>query len=83
MTDLQTILQKLAESDHKKGTARAWDIAGKILIPVVIGLGAWGVRLEIRTSALEKDVQAMPPKWMKDDITEMKADIKDIRSLMR
>lgn len=85
MTDkeLQTVLARLDTIEALKGSARVWDIAGKILVPLVLALGAWMVGLEIRTSALEHDLTHLPPKWLKDDVEEMKGTLKDIEARLR
>ena len=81
--DLKTILERLQSIETKKGSERAWDIAGKILVPLAVAGGAWLVGLEIRTSRLEDRMDNVPPKWLKDDVTEIKATLKDIEARIR
>lgn len=81
--DVGTILARLDEIEGKKGGERAWDIAVKSLLPIVVALSAWLVGLEVRTSRLEDRVENSPPLWLKNDVQSIKATLIDIEQRLR
>lgn len=85
--DLNKILARLKTIEHTKAhpPAHWFDWLSKLFAVLVIPLGAWMVGLEIRTAALEHDMATHtgPPKWLKDDVQEMKASLKDIDGRLR
>ncbi len=84
-----TLAQVLAEVHSlrtKTRSDRAWDIATKVAVPLVLVVAAWMVSLQVRVSVIEstrftgQDGEAMratllrdfPPQWMRDDLNEIK-----------
>lgn len=94
-TDIQHITSQLDALTQRVAAqpqwSRAWDIAMKAVIPVVIAIVGWGIGHEIRMSNLElttmtkgeahqlenRMMRALPPDWLREDIKEIKQLLKD------
>jgi len=81
--DVQRILDKLDQIGKTTTSDKVWDVAGKLLVPLVIGIGAWMVGLEVRTSRLETRMENVPPKWLKDAIEAIKENQLEIKARLR
>lgn len=77
--------------------SKAWDMAIKALVPVVIAIAGWGIGHEVRMSNLELthmskvDGHALedrigrkfPPEWLREDLKEVKQLLRDQDSRLR
>lgn len=98
---LQTLLVRIDELERivaaQPKLSKAWDMAMKALVPVVIAIAGWGIGHEIRMSNLELtsmskvDGHALedrigrkfPPEWLREDLKEVKQLLRDQDQRMR
>ena len=93
---LEKIWAELSKS-KKSQSDRAWDIATKLMVPLVISIVGWGIMHEVRVSNLEltrmsRDeghimraaiLKDVPPQWLRDSLAEIKQLLKENEQRLR
>lgn len=94
---LEELFHRLERLERKKASDRVWDLAGRVAVVIVLGVGSWMIGHEVRLSKIESNrftdaaaiqlerriLQQLPPSWLREDITEIKAMLKDYGVRMR
>ena len=84
-TQIRYIEKQLEEllKDKASVSARAWDIAMKAAVPLVLAACGTLITHEVRLSSVESRTVSIPPEWFKDMVNEMRQDQMKTRDELR